>query len=260
MAPAIRTAELFDLTGRVALVTGATGALGSALCQGLAGAGASVMLTGRNEDSLAPAAASIEASGGGVRYVAGRPDDPTDVARVVAATIDQLGGIDVLVTAAGMNKPAPIVDQSVEEWEQVMDSQLKATWLFCREAGKAMIEQGRGGKVILIGSQRGQLGMANYGAYCPAKAGVELLAKSLACEWGPQGIQVNCLAPGLFRSSLTEWMWEDDATYQRLLGRVPSGRLGEPQDFVGPTVMLASPASDWMTGTVLAVDGGYTAG
>jgi NAD(P)-dependent dehydrogenase (short-subunit alcohol dehydrogenase family) len=113
---------------------------------------------------------------------------------------------------------------------------------------------------VLVGSQRGALGMANYSAYCPAKAAVHLLARSLACEWGPHGIQVNCLAPGLFRSDLTAWMWEDCEVSTRMLARVPHGRLGEPADFVGPVIFLASAASDWMTGAILHVDGGYTAG
>jgi NAD(P)-dependent dehydrogenase (short-subunit alcohol dehydrogenase family) len=252
--------ELFDISGKVALVSGASGALGAAVAKGLAGAGAKVMLTGRDTGRLTPIADEIAGAGGATDTEAGAPDDPSAVATVVGATVDRLGGLDILVTAAGMNQPAPIVDQSLEDWRAIVDSQLTTTWLLCKETGRVMIDRGRGGKVILVGSQRGKLGMANYGAYSPAKAAVHLLAQTLAWEWGPHGIQVNCLAPGLFRSSLTEWMWDDQATYQRLLGRIPHGRLGEPEDFVGPVLFLASRASDWMTGGILSVDGGYTAG
>jgi len=254
------TQSLFDIAGKVALITGATGSLGSAVSRGMAGAGARVMLTGRNPDTLSPLAAEIADAGGAADFQAGQPDRPEDVRRVVEATRERLGGIDILVTTQGMNSPKPIIEQPVEEWEAIVDSHLKATWLFCREAGRAMISQGRGGKVILIGSQRGDLGMANYSAYSPAKAAIHLLAKTLAWEWGPHGIRVNCIAPGLFRSALTEWMWNNEEVYKRLLARIPIGRLGEPADMVGAVIYLSSPASDFMTGAVIHVDGGYTAG
>lgn len=252
--------DRFRLDGKVALVSGASGSLGSAVSRGLAEAGAKVLLTGRSEGKLESLAASIAASGGTAEYEAAPADEEDGVRRVVRAAADRLGGLDILVTAAGNNQAAPIVEQSVADWQDVVDSHLKVSWLFCREGGRLMIEQGRGGKVILIGSQRGKLGMANYSGYSPAMAGVHLLAKTLAWEWGPHGINVNCLAPGLFRSALTEWMWNDGATYRRLLDRVPAGRLAEPEDFVGAVIFLASPAAGWMTGAVVNVDGGYTAG
>ena len=252
--------DRFRLDGKVALVSGASGSLGSAVSRGLAEAGAKVLLTGRSEDRLKSLAAAIAESGGKVEYEAAPTDDEDGVRRVVRAAADRLGGLDILVTAAGHNQAAPIVDQSLADWQAIVDSHLKVSWLFCREAGRLMIEQGRGGNVILIGSQRGKLGMANYSGYSPAMAAVHLLAKTLAWEWGSHGINVNCLAPGLFRSGLTEWMWNDDATYRHLLSRVPVGRLAEPEDFVGAVIFLASPASRWMTGSVVNVDGGYTAG
>lgn len=254
------TPSLFDIEGKVALVTGATGSLGSAVSRGLAGAGARVMLTGRSPDTLRPLAAEIANAGGIADFHAGQPDRVEEVRRVVEATTERLGGIDILVTTQGMNSPKPIVEQPVEEWEAIVDSHLKATWLFCREVGRAMISQRRGGKVILIGSQRGDLGMAQYSAYSPAKAAIHLLAKTLAWEWGPYGIRVNCIAPGLFRSALTEWMWSNEEVYKRLLARIPIGRLGEPADMVGAVIYLSSPASDFMTGAVIHIDGGYTAG
>lgn len=252
--------SLFDISGKVAVITGATGGLGKAASMGLALAGAKVMVTGRNEEKLEPLKKEIEDAGGTVASCAGSPIDQGDVQRVVKATVEAFGGIDILITAAGVNKPNPITEQSLEEWEMIMDANVKGTWLYCKEAGKVMIEQGRGGKVVLISSARGMLGMANYAAYSPSKAAVNLITKSLGCEWGPHGITVNAIAPTVFRTELTQWMFDDDAFYKNFLKRIPIGRLGEPTDFIGSLIFLSSRASDFMTGSVLYVDGGYTAG
>jgi NAD(P)-dependent dehydrogenase (short-subunit alcohol dehydrogenase family) len=218
------------------------------------------MLTGRSEDTLAPLSEAIQAAGGTAAAVAGRPDLHADVKRIVAATRETLGGIDILITAAGVNKPGAITDQPLEEWEMIMDANVKGTYLFCKEVGKLMIQQGRGGKVILLGSARGELGMANYSAYSPSKGAIHLLTKTLGCEWGPHGINVNAIAPTVFRTALTQWMFDDQAFYKNFLKRIPIGRLGEPEDFIGTVIYLSSKASDFMTGAVLTVDGGYTAG
>jgi NAD(P)-dependent dehydrogenase (short-subunit alcohol dehydrogenase family) len=235
--------NLFDVTGKVAVITGATGGLGRAISIGLAMAGVKVMITGRSEENSA-----------------GSPIDHEDVKRIVQDTVDKFGGIDILFTAAGVSRPNPIVEQPLEEWEEVMDANVKGTWLFCKEVGKVMIEQGRGGKVILVSSTRAMLGMANYTAYSPSKAAVSLITKSLGCEWGPHNINVNAIAPTIFRTALTQWMFEDDAFYKNFLKRIPIGRLGEPEDFIGTVIFLSSRASDFMTGSVVYVDGGYTAG
>ena len=252
--------ELFDVRGKVAIVTGATGAFGAAAAMGLAKAGAKVMCTGRKAETLDPLVAMITEAG----YTAvSQPGDPVsheDTKHIVAQTVAAFGGVDIVVTAAGVSKPAPIVEQPVEEWKMVMDVNVKGTWLMLKEAGKVMIEQGRGGKAIIVSSTRGKLGMANYTAYSPSKAATDLIAKSLGCEWGPHKINVNAIAPTVFRSALTQWMFEDDAFYKNFLRRIPIGRLGEPEDFIGSILFLASKASDFMTGSILYVDGGYTAG
>ncbi len=252
--------ELFDVTGKVAIVTGATGAFGAAAAMGLAKAGAKVMCTGRKPATLEPLVKEITDAGYDAIFEAGDPVSHDDNKRIVAKTVDAYGGIDIVVTAAGVSKPAPIVDQSVEDWEMVMDVNVKGTWLMLKEAGKVMIEQGRGGKVIIVSSTRGKLGMANYAAYSPSKAATDLIAKSLGCEWGPHKINVNAIAPTVFRSPLTQWMFEDDAFYKNFLRRIPIGRLGEAEDFIGSVLFLSSKASDFMTGAIMYVDGGYTAG
>jgi len=252
--------DLFDVSGKVALITGATGGFGHAVAMALAMAGVKVMATGRSEEKLKPLVKEIEKEGGIAAFSAGSPINHDDVKRVVKDTIDQFGRIDILITAAGVNKPGPITEQPLEEWDMIMDANVKGTWLYCKEVGKVMIEQGSGGKVVLVGSARGELGMANYTGYSPSKGAVHLLAKSLGCEWGKYGINVNAIAPTVFRTALTQWMFDDDAFYKNFLKRIPIGRLGEPEDFIGTVIFLSSKASDFMTGAVLCVDGGYTAG
>lgn len=252
--------SLFDVDGKVALVTGATGGFGAAVSKGLAKVGVSIMATGRSEATLKSLVDEITDQGGKAAFAAGMPDDHEDVKQVVAAAKETFGSIDILITAAGVNKPAPITDQPLEEWEMIMNANVKGTYLFCKEAGKVMIEQGRGGKVILLGSARGELGMANYSAYSPSKGAIHLLAKTLGCEWGQYNINVNAIAPTVFRTALTQWMFDDEAFYKNFLKRIPIGRLGEAEDFIGTVIYLSSKASDFMTGAVLTVDGGYAAG
>jgi NAD(P)-dependent dehydrogenase (short-subunit alcohol dehydrogenase family) len=252
--------NLFDVSGKVALITGATGGFGKATSKALAMLGVKVMATGRSQDTLKPLVEEIVQQGGVAAFSAGSPIVEDDVKRVVKDTVDQFGRIDILITAAGVSRPKPIVEQPLEEWDEVMDANVKGTWLFCKEVGKVMIEQGDGGKVVLLGSARGELGMANYSAYSPSKGAVHLLAKSLGCEWGSHGINVNAIAPTVFRTALTQWMFDDQAFYKNFLKRIPVGRLGEPEDFIGTIVYLCSKASDFITGAVICTDGGYTAG
>ena len=252
--------DLFKIDGKVALITGASGGFGKAAAEGLAQVGVKVMLTGRNEEGLKTLQAEIKLNGGDADWVAGCPDHESDMERIVAETVKRYGSLDILVTAAGMNKPKAIVEQPLDEWQSIMDANLKGTYLACREAGKVMIEQKRGGKVILVSSTRGKLGMANYTGYCPSKGAVDSLTQSLALEWGKHAINVNAIAPTVFRTPLTQWMFDDQTVYNKFLNRIPLGRLAEPEDFIGTVIYLSSHASDFMTGAILYVDGGYTAG
>lgn len=251
---------MFDIKGRVALVTGATGNLGKAVSEGFGFAAAKVMMTGRSEEKLKQLHKVLDKKGIECSYSVGDPTVEEDVARIVEETKKKYGGIDILVTAAGMNNPKPILEQPLTEWDQIMEANVKGTWLFCKYAGAAMVEQGTGGKVILVSSTRGKLGMKNYTAYSPSKAAIDLMTKSLACEWGEYGINVNAIGPTVFRSELTQWMFDDDTARTKFLTRIPIGRLGEPEDFVGSCIFLASRASDFITGTTVYVDGGYLAG
>ncbi len=252
--------DLFDITGKVAIVTGATGSFGSVAAKALAAAGAKVVLTGRNEAKLAELTKSIVADGGEATYLLGDPVVHDDVTRVVQGTVEKYGAIDILVTAAGLNTHAPITEQPDDEWQMVMDANVKGTWLYCKEVGKVMIEQGRGGKVVLVGSVRGEVGLGNYTAYCPSKGAVHLLTKSLALEWGKHKINVNCLAPATFRSEITRFVFENEEFNKKVTPFFAIGRLGEPEDLVGSLILLSSKASDWMTGSIVLIDGGFLSG
>lgn len=252
--------KLFDVSGKVALVTGAGGGLGATASKGLAAAGVKVMATDVAQAPVEAVVKQIKEEGGQAAYSVGDITKHDDVKRIVKETVDKFGGIDILLTVAGVSKIQPINEMALEDWERVMNVNVKGTYLFCKEVGKVMIDQGRGGKVIMIGSARGHLGMAGYSAYATSKGAVHLLAKTLGCEWGKYKINVNAIAPTVFRTALTQWMFDDQAFYKNFLVRIPIGRLGEPEDFVGTIILLSSKASDFMTGAIIDVDGGYCAG
>lgn len=253
--------NLFNVKGKVALLTGATGALGKAVAIGYGLAGMKIFITGRSDDKCKATCAELESQGIECGYSIGDPAVEADVIKVVNDAVVKFGEINVLLTAAGYNHAQPIVEQELAEWKKIMDSDVQATWLFCKYVGKQMIEQAKGGKVILVSSARSKMGMAGYTGYCTAKAGIDLMAQSLACEWtAKHKINVNSINPTVFRSELTEWMFdEESAIYKNFLKRIPVGRLGEPEDFIGPCIFLASSASDFMTGANVAVEGGYWA-
>lgn len=251
--------KLFDVSGKSIIVTGATGALGKALSYGYGFAGAKVMLNGRKEATLKPIYEDMKSKGIECAYYAADPANEEGVKSLIGETVKAFGEINVLVTAAGFNNPKSILDHTSEDWQQIMDANVKGTWLCCKYAGEQMVKQGKGGKVILVSSARSKMGMKNYTGYCTAKGGIDLMAQSLACEWGEHNINVNTFNPTVFRSQLTEWMFEDDTARTKFLTRIPIGRLGEPEDFIGTALFLASKASDFITGANLAVDGGYWA-
>jgi NAD(P)-dependent dehydrogenase (short-subunit alcohol dehydrogenase family) len=257
--------SLFDIRGKTAIVTGASGAFGALAAKVLAGAGANVVICASKVDELGKIANECEKLGGKVEIVARRPRSQADCDAIVAAAVEKFGRLDILVVASGQNKVSKIVDQKPEDFLDVMDANVTQSWLIARAAGRQMLKQGQGGKVILMSSARGLLGHpAGYTAYCASKSAVDGITKALGCEWGEAGITVNALGPTVFRSPLTQWMFEDTDRARDVrkgfLARVPKGRLGEPADLAGPLLFLASKASDFYTGHVLYADGGYTAG
>jgi NAD(P)-dependent dehydrogenase (short-subunit alcohol dehydrogenase family) len=257
--------SLFDVRGKVAIVTGASGAFGALAAQVLAGAGARLVLSAGKAAELDGVAAECRSLGAEVETVNLRPSDEAAAARIVDAGVARFGRVDILVVASGKNDVSKIVDMAPERFLDVMDANVTQSWLMARAAGRQMLAQGEGGKIVLMSSARGLLGHpAGYTAYCASKSAVDGITKALGCEWGASGITVNAIAPTVFRSPLTAWMFADDekakAVREGFLARVPKGRLGEPEDLAGPLLFLASRASDFYTGHVLYADGGYTAG
>lgn len=257
--------KLFEISGRSAVVTGATGALGRTASLALARMGARLTLAAGTQADLDALADEVRAEGAAVRTVARRPDTEADARAIARAAADAYGDIDILICASGTNLPKSIGEMEVEEWEGVMDANVRGSWLMCKAVGAHMLERDAGGKVVLISSVRGRHGSPlGYSAYCPSKAAIDGLVRALALEWGGRRINVNAIGPTVFRSKLTAWMFDDEKTGGQAnvpaLKRIPLGRLGEPEDLVGALLYLVSPASDFCTGQVLYVDGGYTAG
>ncbi|MEP3635787.1 MAG: SDR family oxidoreductase [Paracoccaceae bacterium] len=254
--------SMFDVKGKVALITGASGAFGAVAAQCLSGAGCKVVLAAGNADEMAQVAKKCK---GDVHQINARPDSEAACGDMVAEAVNAFGRLDILVVASGMNKVAKIEEMDPATFEGVMDANVTQSWLIARAATVQMKAQGDGGKIVFVSSARGLLGHpAGYTAYCASKAAVDGMTKSLGCELGPTGITVNAIAPTVFRSPLTAWMFEDTeqaiAVREGFLARVPKGRLGEPEDLAGPLLFLSSAASDFYTGHILYADGGYTAG
>ena len=254
--------SMFDVKGKVALITGASGAFGAVAAECLSGAGCKVVLAAGNADEMAQVAKKCK---GDVHQINARPDSEAACGDMVAEAVKAFGRLDILVVASGMNKVAKIEDMDPATFEGVMDANVTQSWLIARAATVQMKAQGDGGKIVFVSSARGLLGHpAGYTAYCASKAAVDGMTKSLGCELGPTGITVNAIAPTVFRSPLTAWMFEDTeqaiAVREGFLARVPKGRLGEPEDLAGPLLFLSSAASDFYTGHILYADGGYTAG
>ncbi len=252
----------FDVSGKVALITGASGAFGAVAAECLSGAGCKVVLAAGNAEAMAEVAGRCK---GEVAQINARPDSEAACEDMVAQAVAAFGRLDILVVASGMNKVAKIDEMEAATFDAVMDANVTQSWLMARAATKQMKAQGDGGKIVLMSSARGLLGHpAGYTAYCASKAAVNGITKALGCELGSTGITVNAIAPTVFRSPLTAWMFgEDDnakAVRSGFLARVPKGRLGEPEDLAGPLLFLASKASDFYTGHILYADGGYTAG
>lgn len=249
--------NLFSIKDKVAIVTGATGALGSAIAAGYGLAGAKVVLTGRNEAKLREVSDAMKAAGCVCSYVTGDPSVEDDVKNIVTFTVNTYGEINILAACHGFNAAKTVLDQSLDEWQKVMDANTTSVYLLSKHVAEQMVKQKTGGKLVITSSARSKRGMKGYTGYSTSKGAVDLMVQSLGCDLGAYNIQVNSFNPTVFRSDLTEWMFHDDNVYQNFLKRLPIGRLGEPADFIGMAIFLASPASDFFTASNYAADGGY---
>lgn len=258
---------MFDVSGKSALVIGATGAFGSAGARALAQMRCDLTIADMNAARLDALAEELRGEGVRVQAVAEISNSEAAAARIVDAAATAYGALDMMFVATGLNDVGYIEEQSYEKWRSVMNANLDGYWLACQAAGRQFAKQpatrGRG-KVVVVSSTRGRHGLpTGYTGYCASKAGLDGMVRALACEWGGKGININAIGPTVFRSPLSEWMFSEEnpgkATREAMLERVPVGRLSETDDLVGGLIYLLSPASDYVTGHTLYIDGGYTA-
>lgn len=257
--------SMFDVRGKSAIVTGATGAFGRGIALVLASLGANVTLAGASQDELEKVAEEVRALGGQAVTVPSRPDTLDDAERMLNAALEAFGRVDQLAIGSGYNKAGFIHEMDYADWQKVMDANVRGAWFMAKAVGTHWIKNEVRGKMLLMSSVRGRHGnISGYTAYCTSKGATDALTRVLATEWAKYGITVNAIAPTVFRSSLTAWMFGDDelgqATKKRSLSRIPLGRLGEVEDLMGMALYLLAPASDFCTGQVMYVDGGFTAG
>ena len=250
--------EQFDLSGKLALVTGSSAGIGLALAQGLAGAGAAVLLNGRRADKLETAAAMLRAQGATVHTMPFDVADAAAVAAAVARIEAEIGAIDILINNAGMQKRAPLQDFAQADWHELMRTNLDSVFIVGQAVARHMIPRKRG-KIVNICSVQSELGRPGIAPYTAAKGAVKMLTKGMAIDWGPHGLQVNGLGPGYFKTELNQALVDNPEFSAWLIGRTPSRRWGDVDDLVGAAVFLASDASRFVNGHILYVDGGVTA-
>jgi NAD(P)-dependent dehydrogenase (short-subunit alcohol dehydrogenase family) len=257
--------SMFQVKGKVAVITGASGAFGRACALTLGALGGKLVLVSGSEAELMEVKAEVAAVGGEAATFVRRPDSVEDANAIREFALKSFGQIDQLVIASGYNKAGFIQDMEYEDWQAVMDANVRGAWLMAKAIGGYWIEKDIKGKMLMMSSVRGRHGnISGYTAYCTSKGATDSLTRVLATEWGKYGITVNSIAPTVFRSKLTAWMWSDDpvgqATKARSLARIPLGRLAEAEDLMGMALYLLSPASSFCTGQIMYVDGGFTAG
>jgi NAD(P)-dependent dehydrogenase (short-subunit alcohol dehydrogenase family) len=247
----------FGLDGALAVVVGASEGIGAVIAEGLAEAGAAVVLGGRFEERLAGTAQAVEDRGGSAHIQTVDVRDADDVKRFAREVINEVGVPTVLVNSMGGQLMKQAMDVEVDEWDLIHETHLRGTFLVCQAFGIAMSEQGYG-KVINLSSTYSQTVVQGRSTYSAAKAGISQLTAALALEWGPSGVRVNALAPGTTRTPRVERRLEaDSALEEQMTKSIPLGRIAEPRDMVGPAIFLSSPMSDFVTGQTLIVDGGW---
>jgi 2-deoxy-D-gluconate 3-dehydrogenase len=252
--------RLFDLSGKVALVTGGNGGIGLGIARGLAAAGASLAILGRNEAKSREAAASLRDSLGATPLVVTADiSEATEVERAISETLDRYDRLDILVNNAGINIRKPPQELTLSEWDRVLDVNLTSAFLLSKTVYPHMKRIG-GGKIINVGSMTSIFGASFAAAYATSKGGIVQLTKSLALAWAADNIQVNAILPGWFDTELTRQAREElPGLHERVLARIAQGRWATPDDMAGTAVWLSSAASDYVTGIAVPVDGGYSA-
>jgi 2-deoxy-D-gluconate 3-dehydrogenase len=250
--------SLFDLGGRVAIVTGGNGGIGLGMARGLYQAGAALLLAARDAGKLDAALAALGGAGPRVRAAGVDVTDPASVRAMVQAALDAFGRVDVLVTSAGINIRKPPQDLALDEWRQVMEVNVTGTFL-CAQAVYPAMKQAGGGKLITIGSMTSIFGASFAAPYSASKGGVVQLTRALASAWAADNIQANAVLPGFIDTELTRTARQQVAgLHDRVVARTPQARWGRPEDLAGVAVFLASRASDFVTGAAIPVDGGYS--
>jgi NAD(P)-dependent dehydrogenase (short-subunit alcohol dehydrogenase family) len=251
--------DLFRLDGQVALITGGGGAIGTAMAGGLASAGAAITIADRREDDAEATVAALRAAGANAEAVVGDVTVEQDVQRTVKATVARWGRLDILINGAGIGARHPADGYPLDRWQAVLDVNLTGTFLFCREAGAVMLAAGRG-SIINIASIAGLVGYNGNPAYLASKGGVVQLTRALAVEWATRGVRVNAIAPGVIDTKMIATAVENDPDfYDAFKKKHPVNRFGTADELVGPALFLASNAASYVTGHILAVDGGYVA-
>lgn len=249
---------VFDLSGRVALITGGNGGIGLGMALGLAQAGADIVIAARDQEKMTNAKAMIEETGVQVLTASVDVADRSSIDKMVAASVERFGRLDVLVANAGINIRKMPQDFSPEEWQKILDVNLNGPF-HCAQAVYPQMKKQGGGKVITIGSMASIFGLPFASAYASTKGGIVQMTRVLATAWAKDNIQANAILPGWIDTEMTRRARADvDGLHDRVEKRTPAGRWGEPEDFAGIAVFLASPASDFVTGTAIPVDGGYS--
>jgi len=249
--------ELFNLKGKSAIVVGGSKGLGKGMATALSSAGANVVIASRSQSALNLAAKDIEQqTENKILPISFDVSKEGDTERLAKQTLNEFGSIDILVNSAGMNIRKPAEDVTKEDWDTLMEVQLKGVFFTCQEVGKIMIKQKKG-KIINLASLTSKLGLPNMIAYCAAKGGIVQMTRALATEWAKYNINVNAIGPGYYKTEQTKALFDDKERLEGLLRRIPMGRTGLPEDLAGAVIFLSSEASNYLTGQTIYVDGGW---
>lgn len=250
--------SLFGLTGKVAVIIGGTGELCGAMAEGLAGAGAEVVIVGRNQEKAAARLARIEAAGGKAWFHAAEATSKAELESLRDAVVTRSGRIDIVVNGAGVNSATPFLDITEDEFDRIVKVNLKGVFLGCQVFGKYLVDRGEGGSIINLGSMSGVVPLSRVFTYSATKGAVHNLSKNLAREWAPHRVRVNTLVPGFFPAEQNRKVLTPDRVAS-IMGHTPMKRFGEARELIGATLLLAADAGSFITGDELIVDGGYHA-